>query len=172
MNESNINVADETISFYTKVFFQNFQLPSPDQLTNMVTSAMAFADCFEDLEEEKKLLNLILEKPVDFILQKHKSVFTEKVFARMEKNFSLASLEWINFRDTKFRTSLKTEYYADATRPTRHLVTLKDIVTLRGLIKVEIASLFSQMAKKKGVTLRPSLLELVDNRPLQQVGEQ
>lgn len=170
--ETNYNVADETIMFYTKIFFQNFQTPSADQLTNMTTSAISFSECFDDLQEEKEILKLILEHPINYVLTKYSGAFSGKVLARLDTSFSLASLEWICYRDTKFLTPLKKEYYSDSTRPSSKVTTLKDVVTLRGFLKVEIACLFSRMAKTKGVALKPDLLDTFNVKPLTAVGEE
>jgi len=170
--DANYNVADETIMFYTKIFFQNFQMPSADQLTNMTTSAISFSECFDDLNEEKEVLKQILEHPINYILINYSGAFSPKVLGRLDTSFSLASLEWICYRDTKFLTPLKKEYYSDSTRPSSKVTTLKDVVTLRGFLKVEIACLFSRMAKTKGIALRPSLLDVVNSQPLKQVGEE
>jgi hypothetical protein len=169
--ENNFNVTDETIQFYTKVFFLNFQTESRDQLTNMVSSAIAFSDCYEDLNKEKKQLKLIMDEPIENIKKMYYKKFPRNTLDRWDNNFTLADLEWISFRDTRFQTRLKTEYYSDGTRPTRQFLTLKDVVTLRGYLKVQIASIFSAMVKKKHVNLRPSLLDSFDNKPISAVGE-
>lgn len=170
--ETEYNVSDETIQFYTKLFFINFQTEGRDQLTNMVSGAIAFSECFDDLTTERDKLKDILEKPIQFIQKKYKKKFSQKVLQRWDERFSLSDLEWISYRDTKFRSALKLEYYSDSTRPNRKYLTLKDVVTLRGYIKVEVANIFSAMVKLKRVSMRPDLLDIADAKPLKAVGEQ
>lgn len=172
------NKLNETLQFYAKLFFTNFQMESREQLSNMVSSAISFGEYFYDekedvnnCEKEVKLLNEIYCDPVKIVLKEFKGAFTPKRKKRLMQGKTLAGIEWIFYRDTRYNTPLKREYYVDEAKPKSKYVTLQDIVDVRGYLKIIIGKQFTAMAKRNDVAFAPYMLPDIVNQPLAQVGE-
>ena len=163
---------NETLLFYAKLFFTNFQTESREQLSNMVSSGIAFGQYFDNCDAEIKVLNEIYVNPMQVVIKKFKNGFSSKRRRRLMQGKSLAGIEWIFYRDTRYNTPLKKQYYVDEAKPKAFkYMTLSDIVDVRGYLKIIIASQFTAMAKRNDVPLSPFILPDVDNKPLLQVGE-
>jgi hypothetical protein len=165
------NQFNQTLQFYAKLFFSNFQADSRDQLSNMVSSAISFGEYFDNCESEISLLNRVYSDPMKVVVLKFGNNFSPKRKRRLMQGKSLSGLEWIFYRDTRFKSPLKKQYYVDEAKPMSKYMTLGDIIDIRGYLKIIIGSCFTSMVKKNDVPLDPLLLPDIDNKPLVQMGE-
>ena len=104
---------DSTLQFYAKLFFTNFQTESREQLSNMVSSSIAFGEHFDNCDDEIKTLTKLFVDPIGVVLKEYPNGFTPKRKTRLIQGKTLAGIEWIFYRDTRYNTPLKKEYYVD-----------------------------------------------------------
>lgn len=171
------SIADEdTIKFYAKEFHLIFRQHSRNQITNMVIYAINFCECFDDTEKEVEELKVILYDPIGYILKDKKQNFaywiSEKRRRRLDLRKSLGQLEWIDFRDSLFRTSLKKRYYVDDHRPKRtRFLCNADIKDFNLFLKVAVTNIFGAVRKKNNVMLAFDFSDVPIN-PIKQVGSE
>jgi hypothetical protein len=124
----------------------------------MVIYAINFCECFDNTETEVEELKTVLYDPIGYILKDKKQNFgfwiSEKRKRRLDLKKSLGQLEWIDFRDSLFRTSLKKRYYVDDHRPKRtRFLCNADIKDFNLFLKVAITNIFGVVRKRNNVML-------------------
>lgn len=161
----------QTIDLLQKIFFINFQENKQNQLTNMICALNCFCEFFNNTDEELAQIKFMHEKPILYVLTKHKNLFTEKQRQRLNINKTIDELEHIYSQDIRFKTLLKKEYYADDNKPMRkRFMLLSDILIIRGNIKMDLFNLFSRVAIKNNVPLKAESLPQIYGGQIQQVG--
>ena len=161
----------QTIDLLQKIFFMNFQETKQNQLTNMVCALECFCKFFTNTEDELEQIEFLHWKPIEYILTNHKHLFKPKQKHRLAINKTLDELEHIYFQDIRFKTVLRKEYYSDDNKPThRRYLLLSDILIIRGNIKRDLFTLFSNVAIKNNVPLKAESLPQIYGGTIQQVG--
>jgi len=152
---------DSTIDALVKQFLTSFNtlVESKDQLTRMIATCESFCNCFPEEVDTLDELKAMFAEPMIYVLSVHGEGFSERKKFRLAIKKSLPLLEWVYYRDTRFRTMLKKEYHIDDDKHKRKKYwMLADIIEMRGYIYRDVWRIFIEVAMRNEVKIDPVLL--------------
>ena len=142
---------DVIINVNINIFVQNYLVANPQQLTNMHGSLKTVLSYFEKDKKTRPLnekLKLMYYKPIEYV-NKHTDLpeFSDKkILKAMPKTISLADLEWLAYRESKFRTKLNSEYLSGkGWRSKENKIIFAYIITIFSQIKTDLYGLLTEL---------------------------
>jgi len=136
-------------------------------LCDQISTLTSLCRCFPANKETQKhvdILDYIYLDPVIFVLKNFKTNFSDKKKYKMSMGKTLTQLEWITFRDGKFKTALNKEYSIDSAKPKMmKSITYDDIVSILGLVKRGIGNIFIDVIVENNINLNPLNLPIINS---------
>ena len=137
--------SEKTIQELFKLWFWNFQNPNQNQFSNLYHITIAILKYFDKknkglegkpnykLEIEKELPYLYY-KPIESLSKKH-----EELSIKSKLDWNIPQLEWLYYRDSKFRTKLAKEYYPDTSKQQEtKKISLAEMISILSAFKDEL----------------------------------
>lgn len=174
MEEEENNGNQEIIVTLLKYFFLDYRKRSQNQQCDLLNDFHAFIKCFPKKEKEyKEVIREIENKPVAFFIKHNKGALSSTEEKKIDIDFSLASLDFLFFRDTSIANQLKTSYAVTYSRPTRdrRSLTLAQLLDVMRFIRKYLYSETVAIAKEMRFDIpfvRPDINPLDQNQ--QEVG--
>ena len=134
-------------------------------LSKQIFTVISFCNCFSSNKTTFAKINILKElyrDPINFVLKKYKTNFSDKKKYQMNIRKTLGQLEWIFYRDSHRFTALKKEYNIDSAKPrVAKRITFEDITAIRGYVEMEISETFTKIIKENNVDLDPLTLPVM-----------
>lgn len=153
-------------------FLYHFNNRSQYQHRNMITFFKAFVKCFPDIEDEYlKKAEKMVKKPIVYFLEKNKDFLTRDQERKLDKEFTLASLDFLYYRDTSYANQLKVDYAVTYKRPNRSLraLTLLELLEVMAFIRDELTTDLNEIARQMEINV-PVVLPAVEKQEQRSVG--
>lgn len=163
---------DKIIESTMKYFFYDLKTRSQTQHRDLITDFKAFVKCFPQYKDKyTKTLEEMLRKPVKLFLKNNKNFLERDRLNKIDTEYSLASLDFIYFRDTSYANQLKTAYEVDYKRPTRDRRNLmfNELLEVMGYIRDTLYSDMIEIARKMNLDI-PLILPSVEKQDQGAVG--
>ncbi len=167
-DSSNAKIIESTM----KYFFYDLKTRSQTQHRDLISDFKAFVKCFPDYKDVyTKMLEQMLRKPVQLFLKNNKNYLERDRLNKIDQEYSLASLDFIYFRDTSYANQLKTAYEVDYKRPTRDRKNLmfNELLEVMGYIRDTLYSEMIEIARKMNLEI-PLILPAVEKQDQGAVG--
>ena len=134
-----MNKSEQTVQSIFNLFFLHFQNPSLQQFSILYSATIMILKYFntEGKYNEviaKELLELFFH-PIQTLNEKHENLKLPNI----KLDWAIPQIEWIYWRDTRFKSKLSKEYFVDSRKEQQtKKIDLSEILLLLSLFKLEL----------------------------------
>ncbi len=155
-----------------KYFFYDLKTRSQTQHRDLISDFKAFVKCFPEYADKYNLMTeKMLTQPVDYFIKNNKKYLHRDRLNKIDVEYTLASLDFVYFRDTSYANQLKTSYevtYKRITRDRKNLL-FNELLDVMGYIRETLYNEMIDIARKMNLDV-PLILPAVEKQDQGAVG--
>lgn len=146
-------VDQDTVQNVVTVFFIHWNKRTQTQQSDVLSDLEAFLKIYKETDRFKTTFDKIRKNPVSFFVESNPDFFNQKELVHLDKEFTLAELDFIFYRDTSFMNKLKTSYKASYRKVYKwdRKITLNQIINIMAFIRGYMYSKMVELCNEKQV---------------------
>ncbi len=173
LNETKEESTNEKIIESTmKYFFYDLKTRSQTQHRDLISDFKAFVKCFPSYTDKyDSMTTQMLKEPVKFFIKNNKKYLHRDRLNKIDVEYTIASLDFVYFRDTSYANQLKTSYevtYKRITRDRKNLL-FNELLDVMGYIRETLYNEMIDIARKMNLDV-PLILPAVEKQDQGAVG--
>jgi len=171
-----MNKSEQNIQELFKVWYWHFTNPSIQQFSNLYTSTSDILNYFisktdsQNKEHYKEFLENRLPKLFFHPLPTIKETWEDFPVKTKAIDWAIPQLEWVYFRDTKYKIKLGRSYYLDDNSRKQKELLLSEILLILSVFKQELSKIRIEVMIKEDVGIYIPLPS--GNTEIKQIGSE